>query len=44
MVQAYEAVRQTGLRQVRLGNLGVFARTAGEWETLLDAVGMEWLG
>ena len=34
----------TGLRQVRLGNCGVFARTAEGWEALLDRVGLEGIG
>jgi pyruvate-formate lyase-activating enzyme len=44
MIQAYNAVRAAGLRQVRLGNCGTFARTAEQWETLLGAVGRDGLG
>jgi pyruvate-formate lyase-activating enzyme len=44
MVEAYQASREAGLRQVRLGNCGVFARTAEEWESLLAAVGREGIG
>ncbi|HEX78521.1 MAG TPA: radical SAM protein [Dehalococcoidia bacterium] len=34
MVSAYEAARAAGLRQVRLGNLGVFARTEQDYKRL----------
>lgn len=34
MVSAYEAARAAGLEQVRLGNVGVFARTEQDYETL----------
>jgi pyruvate-formate lyase-activating enzyme len=44
VVETYEAVRETGLRQVRLGNCGVFARTAEQWTTLLERVGVEGIG
>jgi pyruvate-formate lyase-activating enzyme len=44
VIQAYNAVRAAGLRQVRLGNCGTFARTAEQWETLLGAVGRDGLG
>ncbi len=44
MLEAYEAVREIGLQQVRLGNLGVFARTEEQWVTLLEAVGQEGIG
>jgi pyruvate-formate lyase-activating enzyme len=44
MVEAYEAVREAGLRHVRLGNCGVFARTAEQWSTLVERVGMEGIG
>jgi pyruvate-formate lyase-activating enzyme len=44
IVQTYEAVRETGLQQVRLGNCGVFARTEEQWETLITVVGREGIG
>jgi len=44
MIEAYEAVHETGLQQVRLGNLGVFARTEEQWFTLLEAVGQDGIG
>ena len=44
MAETYETVREIGLCQVRLGNCGVFARTAEQWETLLGRVGLEGLG
>lgn len=34
MVSAYEAARAAGLRQVRLGNLGVFAKTEQDYKKL----------
>jgi pyruvate-formate lyase-activating enzyme len=44
MIQAYTAVIETGLRQVRLGNCGVFARTTEQWHALLEATGEDALG
>jgi pyruvate formate lyase activating enzyme len=44
MLEAYEAVCEIGMQQVRLGNLGVFARTEDQWVTLLEAVGQEGIG
>jgi len=44
MVEAYEAAREAGLRQVRLGNCGVFARTAEQRAMLLERVGVEGMG
>jgi pyruvate-formate lyase-activating enzyme len=38
MVRAYQAVRSTGLKNVRLGNLGVFAKTADDYRFLEDHV------
>ena len=38
MVHAYEAVRSTGLTKVRIGNVGVFARTEKERKYLVDHV------
>lgn len=34
MVSAYEAARAAGLRQVRMGNLGIFARTEQDYHRL----------
>lgn len=36
MLKTYEAVKETGLEQVRLGNLGVFIKSNKEMETLLS--------
>lgn len=44
MVEACEAVCETGLRQVQLGNCGIFARDAQQWATLLERVGVERIG
>jgi pyruvate-formate lyase-activating enzyme len=44
MVEAYGAVRETGLQRIRMGNLGVFARTKEQWTALLEAVGQEGIG
>ena len=44
MVEAYDAVGEAGLRQIRLGNLGVFARTEEQRTALLTAVGQESIG
>jgi hypothetical protein len=44
MVRIYHKVRETGLNNVKLGNCGVFARTAQDWEHLLKKVGKEDIG
>lgn len=44
MLEAYGAVKDIGLRQVRLGNCGLFAHTSQEWETLLATTGQNGLG
>jgi pyruvate-formate lyase-activating enzyme len=36
MVEAYEDVRDSGLKNVRLGNVGLFAKTTDDYETLLS--------
>lgn len=36
MIEAFEASRDAGLRNVRLGNLGRFVRTNGEYEALFQ--------
>jgi pyruvate-formate lyase-activating enzyme len=40
MLEAYNAARAAGLRNVRLGNLGVFARTQADINRVLEATGM----
>jgi pyruvate-formate lyase-activating enzyme len=44
MLRAYSAVREIGLKRVKLGNCGVFAKEEEEWRLLLAAVGREGLG
>ncbi len=44
MIEACEAVCETGLRQVRLGNCGIFVRTKAQWERLVDRVGLQRVG
>ena len=44
MIEACEVSCEAGLRQIRLGNCGVFARTAEQWERLVNRVGMERIG
>jgi pyruvate formate lyase activating enzyme len=44
MLAACEAACEAGLSQVRLGNCGVFARTAEQRERLLQRVGVERMG
>lgn len=44
MVDAYFAVKKAGLRKVKLGNCGVFARTQKDWDTLTALVGPEAIG
>ena len=44
MLRAHTAVIEIGLRQVRLGNCGVFARTSEQWHALLEATGKDALG
>jgi hypothetical protein len=38
MVEAYQRVNATGLKNIRLGNIGVFARTREDQEYLMDNV------
>jgi len=40
MLEAYTAARAAGLKNVRLGNLGVFARTQEQVERVLEITGM----
>jgi pyruvate formate lyase activating enzyme len=44
MLEAYDAARETGLQQIRLGNCGVFARTPEQWQRLRAAVGQDGMG
>lgn len=44
MVRIYHKVKEKGLNNVKLGNCGVFARTAQDWEHLLKKVGKEGIG
>jgi pyruvate-formate lyase-activating enzyme len=39
MIEAYHRVKATGLKNIRLGNIGVFARTKEDQEYLMDNVG-----
>ncbi len=39
MIQAFEAVKETGLKNVRLGNTGIFAKDEKDFEILLARVG-----
>ena len=39
MLEAYATARDAGLKNVRLGNVGVFARTRAEVERVLEATG-----
>ena len=38
MIEAYHRVKATGLKNIRLGNIGVFARTKEDQEYLMDNV------
>jgi pyruvate formate lyase activating enzyme len=44
MIEACEAVCDAGLRQVRLGNCGIFVRGAEQWAILMERVGAERIG
>lgn len=44
MLKAYLAVKEVGLKKVKLANCHVFARTDKDWETLIAIVGREGLG
>ena len=39
MLEAYAAVRATGLKNVRVGNIGVFVRTQADLDRVLEATG-----
>jgi len=36
MLKAYEAVKEAGLKNVRLGNIGIFVRNEKDYEILLS--------
>ncbi len=44
MIRAYVAVEEVGLKNIKLGNCGVFARTERDWEVLLGLVGEKAIG
>lgn len=44
MLRAYLAVKEVGLKKVKIANCHVFARTEKDWETLIAVVGREGLG
>lgn len=44
MLEAYNAVREVGLKKVKLGNCAVFARTEEDWDRLLATVGQTGIG
>jgi len=44
MMDAFHKVKKTGLKNVKLGNCGVFIKTNQDWEILLNEVGKEGIG
>jgi len=44
MLEAYNAVKEVGLRNVKLGNYSVFAQTDEDWDELLATVGQAGIG
>jgi hypothetical protein len=44
MVRVFKSVREIGLRNVKLGNCGVFAKSSKDWEHLLQEVGKNGIG
>ena len=44
MIRAYFEVKKVGLRNVKLGNCHVFAKTKKDWEFLIGAVGRRAIG
>jgi len=44
IVKTYLAVKDIGLKNVKIGNCGVFARTREEWNLLIGIVGKEAIG
>ncbi len=44
MIQGYLALKEAGLRKVKVGNLGVFCKTKEDWDLLLSVIEREALG
>lgn len=44
MIRVYHRIKQTGLKNVKLGNCGVFAKRPQDWEDLLREVGKNGIG
>lgn len=44
MVKTYLAVKDVGLKNVKIGNCGVFVKTREEWNLLVGVVGKEAVG
>ncbi|MEM2282709.1 MAG: radical SAM protein [Candidatus Hadarchaeales archaeon] len=44
MIQAFLAVKEVGLKNVKLGNCHVFAKTGEDWKLLIAALGTEAIG
>ncbi len=44
MINAYDVIKDVGLKNVKLGNCGVFAKTERDWKRLLDTVGKAGIG
>ncbi|WP_287583504.1 hypothetical protein [Candidatus Borrarchaeum sp.] len=39
MLKSYFSVKDTGVKNIRLGNIGVFAKTQDDWNALLALAG-----
>ena len=44
MIRVFKSVKEIGLRNVKLGNCGVFAKNNKDWEYLLQEIGEEGVG
>ena len=44
MIQGYLALKEAGLKRVKIGNLGVFCKTEEDWTLLLSIIDRESLG
>lgn len=44
MIRVFKSVKEIGLRNVKLGNCGVFAKSREDWEYLLQEIGKEGVG
>jgi len=44
MVRVFHRVKEVGLKRVKLGNCGVFAKNSQDWEYLLQEVGKGGIG